>query len=203
VIRTRPPALRTLPSSTWLTSNSRATSGTFTLRPLKVKAVLRAMTPRAETFERSVMMSSLIPSLKYSCCGSSLMLANGRTQMLARCADRGRVGSGAAAACAPPRTRSAIESATFFQPALSMSPLQPARSAHWMRSNGIGSGAPSTLIWTSLRSVRARSAPDCTHSDLAASADQITTTALAAFNRSSMTSENERCAGSSSSRQTL
>ena len=30
---------------------------------------------------RSVMMSSLIPSLKYSCSASPLMLANGRTQM--------------------------------------------------------------------------------------------------------------------------
>jgi hypothetical protein len=31
---------------------------------LKVKAVLRAITISAETFERSVMMSSLIPSAK-------------------------------------------------------------------------------------------------------------------------------------------
>ena len=32
-----------------------------------------------ETFERSVMMSSVMPSLKYSCSGSPLMLLNGRT----------------------------------------------------------------------------------------------------------------------------
>ncbi len=34
VIRTRPPALRTLPSSTWLTLSSRATFGTSTCLPL-------------------------------------------------------------------------------------------------------------------------------------------------------------------------
>ena len=49
-----------------------------------MKAVLRATTDSAETLERSVMMSSLIPSLKYSCSGSPLMLANGRTQMESR-----------------------------------------------------------------------------------------------------------------------
>src|SRR5258708_10253602 len=81
VIRTRPPALRTLPSRTWLTPSWCATSLTFGDLPLKPKAVLRATTDRAETLERSVMMSSLIPSLKYSCCGSSLMLANGSTQI--------------------------------------------------------------------------------------------------------------------------
>ena len=41
VIRTRPPALRTLPSSTWLTPNSRATLGTSTCLPLYMKALLR------------------------------------------------------------------------------------------------------------------------------------------------------------------
>ena len=49
--------------------------------PLNVNAVLRATTPSAETFDRSVMMSSVIPSLKYSCSGSPLMLANGSTQI--------------------------------------------------------------------------------------------------------------------------
>ena len=77
---------------------------------------------------------------------------------------------------------------TFFQPGAAGSPFQPVRSAHWMRSNGIGSLAPSTVSWTSLRSARARSASDCTHSEAAASADQTTTTALAARKRSSITS---------------
>ncbi len=65
----------------WLTFRRCATSIASTAWPLKVKAVLRATTSRAETLLRSVMMSSLMPSLKYSCCGSSLMLANGRTQI--------------------------------------------------------------------------------------------------------------------------
>ena len=37
------------------------------------------MTNRAETFDRSVMRSSEMPSLKYSCSASPLMLANGIT----------------------------------------------------------------------------------------------------------------------------
>ena len=37
------------------------------------------MTESAETFDRSVMMSSVMPSAKYSCSGSPLMLANGST----------------------------------------------------------------------------------------------------------------------------
>ena len=41
---------------------------------LKVNAVFRAVTANAETFDRSVVMSSLIPSLKYSCSASPLML---------------------------------------------------------------------------------------------------------------------------------
>ena len=39
------------------------------------------MTKRPEIFERSVMMSSAIPSAKYVCFGSSDMLSNGRTVM--------------------------------------------------------------------------------------------------------------------------
>src|SRR3990172_8698232 len=37
------------------------------------------MTKRLAIFERAGMMSSVIPSLKYSCSGSPLMLTNGRT----------------------------------------------------------------------------------------------------------------------------
>ena len=75
------PALRTLPSSTWLTSSSRATLGRSTFWPLNRKLLLREMTKRAETLERSVMISSLMPSEKYSCSGSPLILAKGETQM--------------------------------------------------------------------------------------------------------------------------
>ncbi len=63
-MRTRSPALRTLPSRMWLTWSWRAIWPRSTLAPLKVNAVLRETTDRAETLERSVMMSSLIPSLK-------------------------------------------------------------------------------------------------------------------------------------------
>ena len=46
-----------------------------------MKALLREMTASAETLLRSVMMSSVMPSLKYSCSASPLMLANGSTQI--------------------------------------------------------------------------------------------------------------------------
>ena len=39
------------------------------------------MTNNPESFERSVMRSSVIPSLKYSCSGSPLMLTKGSTAM--------------------------------------------------------------------------------------------------------------------------
>src|SRR6516165_1844844 len=42
------------------------------------------MTNKPETLDKSVMMSSLIPSLKYSCSRSRLMLANGRTTIEGR-----------------------------------------------------------------------------------------------------------------------
>src|SRR5580704_2702708 len=49
-----------------------------------MKALLREVTFSADTLLRSVMMSSVIPSLKYSCSWSPLMLAKGRTQMATR-----------------------------------------------------------------------------------------------------------------------
>ena len=64
-----------------MTPSFRATSQTFTDWPLKVKAVFLAITSSAETFDRSVVMSSLMPSLKYSCSASPLMFWNGRTQI--------------------------------------------------------------------------------------------------------------------------
>src|SRR4030067_1864827 len=39
------------------------------------------MTNRPEILDKSVMMSSVIPSLKYSCFGSSLIFTKGRTAM--------------------------------------------------------------------------------------------------------------------------
>ena len=44
-----------------------------------MKLELRAITVRPAIFDRSVMMSSLMPSEKYSCSGSPDMLVNGKT----------------------------------------------------------------------------------------------------------------------------
>ena len=56
------------------------------------KRRVRAITKSPETFDRSVMMSSVMPSLKYSCSGSPLMLVKGSTAMDGRstvCRDYG------------------------------------------------------------------------------------------------------------------
>ena len=42
---------------------------------------LRAMTNSPEAFDRSVMMSSVMPSEKYCCSGSPLMFSKGSTAM--------------------------------------------------------------------------------------------------------------------------
>src|SRR5688572_14741745 len=55
-----------------------------TFVPLKPNAVLRETTASEETLLRSVMMSSLMPSLKYSCSASPLMLTKGRAQIETR-----------------------------------------------------------------------------------------------------------------------
>jgi hypothetical protein len=47
--------------------------------PLKAKLELRAMTNSHLMRDRPVMMSSTIPSTKYSCSASPLILANGNT----------------------------------------------------------------------------------------------------------------------------
>src|SRR5581483_8969124 len=52
--------------------------------PLYMKALLLEETANAETLLKSVMMSSVMPSLKYSCSESPLMLLNGSTQIEAR-----------------------------------------------------------------------------------------------------------------------
>src|SRR5216684_6036753 len=52
------------------------------------------MTNRSGSLERAVVKSSVMPSLKYSCCGSSLMLAKGNTAM------EGLSGNGRAGTCA-------------------------------------------------------------------------------------------------------
>ena len=78
-IRTRVPALRTLPSSRYRTPSSRPISFTFTARPLYVKLELRATTNSHLMRESPVMMSSTIPSAKYSWSWSPDRFANGST----------------------------------------------------------------------------------------------------------------------------
>src|SRR2546422_4055600 len=56
------------------------------------------MTNRPESLERSVMRSSVIPSLKYSCSGSPLRLIKGSTAM------EGLSGNGRAEACSEENT---------------------------------------------------------------------------------------------------
>ena len=78
---------------------------------------------------------------------------------------------------------------TLLQAGCSASPFQPARSAHWIWSKGIGSRAPSIDTCTSLLSARARSASERTQWLFTASVDQITNTDLAEASCSSITSE--------------
>ena len=71
------------------------------------------------------------------------MLANGSTQI-----ESLRTAGCVAAAPgddAPPAISSATLAATFFQSCAFGSPVQPVRFAHWMRSNGMGSFAPSSV----------------------------------------------------------
>src|SRR6478752_7556418 len=139
-MRTWLPALRTLPSSTWVTPSFFATSHTFTDCPLKVKAVLRAITSSAETFDKSVVMSSLIPSLKYSCSASPLMFWNGSTQI-----ETSRVDSrGASADVGDPASVDTLDT-SLRQPAVVRCPSHDLRSAHWIWLKGIGGMVPSSV----------------------------------------------------------
>ncbi len=52
-----------------------------TTGPRNRKDELRAMTNSERYRDNSVMMSSVMPSLKYCCSGSSLILLNGSTAM--------------------------------------------------------------------------------------------------------------------------
>src|SRR5262249_48373947 len=78
-MRTCWPDLRTEPSSTYRTPSSRPTCFTPTALPLYVKLELRAMTKSQRMRDSAVMISSTIPSAKYSCSGSPLIFWNGST----------------------------------------------------------------------------------------------------------------------------
>ena len=87
-MRTRFPTLRTLPSSTELTPSFSPICRTSTSLPLKAKEEVREATWMPGTLARALMISSVMPSLKYSFSGSALMLASGRTAMALRAAGR-------------------------------------------------------------------------------------------------------------------
>src|SRR3982750_2898388 len=120
--------------------------------PLNWNAVFRAVTESAETFDISVVMSSLMPSLKYSCSASPLMLTNGSTQTDGPLR---RIGERAALALAVSPARAAMLDSTLRQPGAWTSPRQPLRSAHWIWLNGIGSADPSSDAWTKVPVARA------------------------------------------------
>ena len=61
-----------------------------------MKDELRAMTKNQRSFDSAVMMSSLMPSEKYSCSGSPLRLVNGSTAMAGRSGSGNARGRGAA-----------------------------------------------------------------------------------------------------------
>ena len=134
------------------------------------------------------MMSSLMPSEKYSCWGSSLMLANGRTAMEragggAWAAWRWSKRSGRAASPMKPRT-----SARKASQALSLaSPFQWASSAVWVSSNMIGRSQASMITGTSVPRRSAMVASALTQRESTERGDHSTTTALASLSAFSVT----------------
>jgi hypothetical protein len=79
VIRIRLPIFRTLPVSTEPTPSFSPTWAISTSLPLNAKQEVREATWSPGTLESAPMISSVIPSLKYSFSGSALMLASGST----------------------------------------------------------------------------------------------------------------------------
>ena len=191
-MRTRPPALRTLPSSTWLTLSSRATFGTSTCLPLNMKALLRETTDSAETLLRSVMMSSVMPSLKYSCSGSPLMLAKGSTQMatcVATCvatragalADAAGAASGSGGGATSRLIVARRARSTSWASGLSGSSPQSSKSVVCSARTSIGRTTRSKRTGTKMpRSAPSRASPR-TQRDATDTGVQTTRTAAAAF----------------------
>jgi hypothetical protein len=129
------------------------------LAPLNENAMLRETIDNAETLPRSVMMSSVIPSEKYSCSGSPLMLANGSTQ-IATSGFFSTVAAGAAGlrGGAPSFASSALRSP--WNAALCRSSPQPSRSVVWTARKSIGIFAASNRTGTSTpRSAASRASP--------------------------------------------
>ena len=90
VMRTLFFAFRTLPSKTVLTPNWLPMVRTSIFLFLNAKEDVRAMTFKPFTVVRALIISSVIPSLKYSFSGSELILTKGRTTMDLLDVDMGR-----------------------------------------------------------------------------------------------------------------
>ena len=75
---------RTVPSTTKRTFNSRATRAVSTAGPRYLNEAERDRTASSRQRESSVMMSAVMPSLKYCCSGSPPRFASGSTQMAMR-----------------------------------------------------------------------------------------------------------------------
>src|SRR6266849_5879936 len=78
-MRSRFPALRTLPSSTVATLSFDPTSARSIAGPRNANDEVRAATRKPGSWVRALMISSAMPSLKYSNSGSPLRFANGKT----------------------------------------------------------------------------------------------------------------------------
>ena len=170
-----------------------------------MKALLRETMPSAETLLRSVMMSSVMPSLKYSCSGSPLMLANGSTQMVKRGAGFSADAASAAALAARVGARAIIAARACRHScagALAGSSPQPSRSVVWMARTSIGRRAPSKRTGTRMpRSAASRASPR-TQRDTTEVGVHTTSTALAASISMSMRSSNSWPGEISGSHQT-
>ena len=120
--------------------------------------MLRETIDSADTLPRSVMMSSVMPSEKYSCSGSPLMLANGSTQMLTSDLRPPAAAGGAAFFGVPSFASSALRRPLKARPA-GRSP-QPSRSVVCTARKSIGSRALSKRTGTSTpRSAASRASP--------------------------------------------
>ena len=91
-MRSRWPACRTLPSSTVRTPSRGRSGARPSSLPLKANADVRDATRSASMPASALMISSVIPSLKYSASVSALRLRNGSTAIEASAPSRGARG---------------------------------------------------------------------------------------------------------------
>ena len=82
MIRSRSPALRTVPSSTSLAPSSAPMARTSCGLPFSANTDVRDATRNPSTFASASISSSVMPSLRYSFSGSGLALTNGSTAIV-------------------------------------------------------------------------------------------------------------------------